>query len=64
MLEEEVAFFNANRADWLQKQQNRVALIKGRELIGMFDTEEQAIMEGGAPVWHETIPRETSASYG
>ncbi len=48
MLEEEVAFFNANRADWLQKQQNRVALIKERELIGMFDTEEQAIMEGGA----------------
>jgi hypothetical protein len=46
MLEEEVAFFNENRAEWLAKQQNRVALVKGRELIGMFDTEEQAIMEG------------------
>ena len=46
MLDDEVAFFNANRADWVEKYKDRVALVKGSELIGIFDNEEAALREG------------------
>ncbi|HEV2970004.1 MAG TPA: hypothetical protein VGY55_08440 [Pirellulales bacterium] len=46
MLEEELEFFAKNRAEWLAKHSDRVALVKGRQLIGMFDNEQQAIEAG------------------
>ena len=46
MLEEELDFFEKQRAEWLDKHSDRVALVKGHKLIGMFDTEQEAIESG------------------
>lgn len=45
-LEEETAFFDDQREELLLRYPNRVLLIKGRELIGDFDSESPAIAEG------------------
>ena len=47
-LKEEQAFFEANRAALLKEHQGKFALIKGSELIGTFDTDENAYTEGVA----------------
>jgi hypothetical protein len=47
MLTEERAFFQESLSDWLTTYPGRVVLVKGRELKGVFDTEEEAISEGG-----------------
>ncbi|HEY7032170.1 MAG TPA: hypothetical protein VH482_12605 [Thermomicrobiales bacterium] len=46
MLDEEIRFYEENLPDWLQRHEARVVLVKGRELIGFFDTEGDAIEEG------------------
>jgi hypothetical protein len=46
VLEEEIRFYEENLPDWLQRHEARVVLVKGRELIGFFDTEGDAIEEG------------------
>ena len=46
MLENEIAFYDENLPTWLERQEGRVALVKGRELIGFFDTEREAVTEG------------------
>lgn len=46
MLETESRYFAEHLADWLEKHSNRVALIKGESLIGFFDNEHDAIVEG------------------
>jgi hypothetical protein len=46
MLEEELGYFEKNLSAWLERHTGRVALVKGRELVGFFDDEEQAIAEG------------------
>ncbi len=45
-LTEELAFFKENRTEFLKHSAGKFALIKGRELISMFDTEENAYKEG------------------
>ena len=47
-LQEEQAFFEANRAALLKDHQGKFALVKGSELIGTFDTDENAYTEGVA----------------
>jgi hypothetical protein len=47
MLEQERDFYDAHLEEWLGRLAGRVALIKGQELIGTFDTVEDAIREGG-----------------
>jgi hypothetical protein len=46
MLEAELQYFAENLPQWLEKHADRVALIKGQELIGLFDNEQEAIAEG------------------
>ena len=45
-LQKELDFFQANRPKWLQEYKGKFALIKGTELIGTFDTAENAYVAG------------------
>lgn len=45
-LQDERAFFDASLSDWMTKYPGRVVLVKGSSLVGVFDTEEQALTEG------------------
>jgi len=47
MLEQERDFYDAHLQEWLGNSAGRIALVKDRELIGLFDTVEDAIKEGG-----------------
>lgn len=46
MLEEERQFYAENLANWLGQYPGKFVLVKGRELIGTFDTNEEALAEG------------------
>jgi hypothetical protein len=46
MLEQERDFFNRSFEEWMKQFPGRVALVKGDKLIGVFDTDEDAITEG------------------
>jgi hypothetical protein len=46
MLETERAYFDAHRSEWLQSHHGQFALIKGEKLIGMYDSDEDALSEG------------------
>ena len=45
-LKEELEFFEAHRAEWLAQHKGRFALVKGQQLIGTFDTAENAYVDG------------------
>ena len=42
----EIAFYETQRAELVQNALGKFALIKGEELVGTFDTEENAYKEG------------------
>jgi len=46
VLDEEIAFYDEHLPDWLQQHEGTVVLIKGRELLGFFEREGDAIEEG------------------
>jgi hypothetical protein len=46
MLKVEIEFFNDHRGVWLTQFPGKIALVRGQALIGVFDTEDQAIAEG------------------
>jgi hypothetical protein len=46
VLDTELNFFDENKAEWVKVYPGKFVLIKGRELIGNFDTAEAAIREG------------------
>jgi hypothetical protein len=46
VLDEEIQYFNESLEDWLKQYQGMVALVKGKELIGVFNTEDEALAEG------------------
>ena len=46
MLEKERKFFEQNRAEWLTISPDKFVLIKNEELIGTFDTLQDALTEG------------------
>ena len=46
MLDEKIRFYEENLPDWLQRHEARVVLVKGRELVGFYDTEREAVAEG------------------
>jgi hypothetical protein len=46
MLEEEIGYYEECLPIWLERHEGRVVLVKGRELIGFFDTEREAVAEG------------------
>jgi hypothetical protein len=43
---EEQAFFEAHRFEWLREHEGQLALIKGRELFGFYDTVKEAFEAG------------------
>jgi hypothetical protein len=46
MLEKEREFFKKNLPELLAKSNGRIVLIKGEELIGIYNTPEEALSEG------------------
>lgn len=46
MLKEEREFFEQSLPEWLNKYNGKVVLVKGKELIGVFNTEDEALSEG------------------
>lgn len=45
-LSTELGFFEAHRAEWLRAAAGKWALVRGEELVGTFDTAENAYVEG------------------
>jgi len=45
-LAEELVYYTKNKADLLQKHEGKFALIKGRRLLGVFDSQAAAYSEG------------------
>ena len=46
VLNEEVQYFDELLEDWLKLYPGQVALVKGRELVGVYNTEDEALTEG------------------
>ncbi len=46
MLEQELRFFEEHRAEWLEDHRGALALVKGGELLGFFDSQADALSEG------------------
>ena len=46
LLDAEIKYYESSREEFLKKFLNKVVLIKGEKLIGVFDSEEQAYQEG------------------
>jgi len=45
-LEKELKFFDENRAKWVESYPDKFVLVKGADLINVFDTPEMALSEG------------------
>jgi hypothetical protein len=45
-LQQEREFFKANQAEWAKAHAGKFVLVKGAELIGVFDNPENAVAEG------------------
>lgn len=43
MLEKELAFFEKNKEKWLAQFEGKFVLVKGEELAGVYDTNEEAL---------------------
>lgn len=52
-LQEELAFFERQRLDLLARAPGKYALIKGSEVIGIFDTEIEAARAGYRQIGNE-----------
>jgi len=46
MLDQEIRFYEENHEDWLARFPGKIVLVKGQELIGVFDTVDEALAEG------------------
>jgi hypothetical protein len=46
MLDEERRFFEESFGEWQQKFPGKVVLVKGRNLVGVFDNDNDALAEG------------------
>ena len=46
VLKEEIQYFDESLEDWLKQYTGMVALVKGGELIGVYNTEDEALIEG------------------
>jgi len=63
MFETEKDFFNHNLDSWLESYYGKYALIKSNELVGMYDTAQNAISEGykrfgRSPIYVRLVTRE------
>ena len=50
MLEQERQFYTANLNDWLSRYPGKFVVITGQDLIGFYDTMEDALTEGARRV--------------
>ena len=46
MLDKELKFFEAKKAEWMKIHPGKFVLVKGTELLGVFDTADAAVTEG------------------
>ena len=46
MLEEERRFYDENASEWLKTYANRFVVVKERELVGVFNTLDEALATG------------------
>ena len=48
MLEKEIAFYEKNLENWLSLYQGKFVLVKDEELVGVYDSNEQALTAGAS----------------
>ena len=48
MLEKELAFYEKNFENWLSLYPGKFVLVKSEELVGVYDTNEQALSAGAS----------------
>ena len=48
MLEKELAFYEKNLNNWLTVYPDKFVLVKGEELVGVYETNEQALSAGAS----------------
>ncbi|MBI3193329.1 MAG: hypothetical protein HYZ34_02550 [Ignavibacteriae bacterium] len=46
MLEKERKYFEIHRTEWLSQHVGKFVLVKNEELIGIFDTQQDALVDG------------------
>jgi hypothetical protein len=46
MLEVEMSFYDAHREEWLAGHPGKFVLVKSEKLLGVFDTQEEALAAG------------------
>jgi hypothetical protein len=46
MLENERKYFEQHHDEWLKQHSGKFVLVKNEELIGVFDTQQEALVEG------------------
>ena len=46
MLDKERKYFEVHRDTWLKQHPGKFVLVKNEELIGVFNTQEEALVEG------------------
>lgn len=46
MLEQERQYYEENKEAWLTQHRDRFVLVKGRDLLGVYNTIDEAITEG------------------
>ncbi len=46
MLEQERKYFETHRAVWLNQYAGKFVLVKGEQLVGVFNTQQEALAEG------------------
>lgn len=46
VLQRELDYFQAHLEEWLELYPGKIALVKGEELVGVFDALDAALMEG------------------
>lgn len=55
VLQQELEFFDRQRLDLLVRAPGKYALVKGSALIGIFDTELEAVRAGYQKIGNETF---------
>lgn len=46
MLEQEISYYQSHLNEWLSKYPGKIVVIKGEELIGVYDDQDNALAEG------------------
>jgi hypothetical protein len=46
MLETELAYYKAHRDEWLSSHRDRFVVVKGQKLIGVFNSQDDALRAG------------------